>query len=104
MKRIYQAGNLQEAYLLVGLLAREGIETRVFNESAQGALGEIPFPQAYPEIWVLDDERADRAGEIIDAYEQQQPTGETVACPHCRERNPANFDLCWSCGRSLEKE
>jgi hypothetical protein len=24
-----------------------------------------------------------------------------VDCPDCKEKNPGNFDLCWSCGVTL---
>lgn len=102
MKRVYQAANLQEAYLLAGLLAGEGIETRIFNENAQGALGEIPFPQAYPELWVANDAQARRAAELIEAWERQGPSGESRACPRCGEVNPKTFELCWVCGRPLD--
>lgn len=101
MRRIRSAANLPEAYLLKQLLERAGIEAHVFNEHAQGALGEIPFIHAYPEVWVADEADAARAEELIGAYERTEPSAVTRACPACGEQNPQGFEICWRCGAPL---
>lgn len=101
MRRIRSAANLPEAYLLKQLLERAGIEAHVFNEHAQGALGEIPFIHAYPEVWVADEADAARAEELIGAYERAAPSAATHACPACGEQNPQGFEICWRCGAPL---
>ena len=101
MQRVYEAANLQEAQLVLHLLNEAGIEARVLNANAQGGLGEIPFTQAYPEIWVMRDGDARRAGAVVEAYEQRPPVHGTRRCPACGEENPANFETCWRCGRPL---
>ena len=50
MQRLYSAANLPEAHLVRGLLAAAGIEARVFNEFAGGALGELPFSEVVARI------------------------------------------------------
>ena len=99
MERIYQANNLPEAYLLRGLLAQAGIDVRIFNENAQGAMGEIPFTQAYPELWLADMGRRDEALAIIAGYEHNSTVSRD--CPCCGEENPQTFELCWHCGKQL---
>jgi hypothetical protein len=101
MQRVYEAANLQEAHLVLHLLSEEGIEARVLNANAQGGLGEIPFTQAYPEIWVMRDDDETRARAIIAVYEERPPVKGTRHCPACGEENPANFETCWHCGQSL---
>jgi hypothetical protein len=102
MQRLYRAANLPEAYLLRELLARAGIETVVFNEHAQGGLGEIPFTQAYPELWLTDERDAARARGVIEAYESPGRSGASDSiCPACGEDNPRGFELCWRCGALL---
>ena len=61
MKRIYSAADLQEAHLLAQLLQEHNIDCHVFNENLQGGVGEIPFVQAYPEIWLGREEDESRA-------------------------------------------
>lgn len=104
MRRLYSAANLPEAYLVLDRLRVAGIEARVFNENAQGGLGEIPFTHAYPEVWVIDDADWTRARQLVDDYEDETPGDTTVdiRCPSCAEANPASFQLCWNCGAILE--
>lgn len=102
MIRLYSAENLQQGYLLLNLLKHQGIDCMLLNENASGGLGEIPFTQAYPEIWLSRAQDLARAREIIDDFENLEDTDRQIACPHCRERNPHGFELCWKCGRSLD--
>lgn len=103
MQRVYAAANLQEAHLVRQLLEQSGIAARVFNENAQGGMGEIPFTHVYPELWVEDERDAARAAEIIQEFEHAPEVQGETACPRCGEVNPANFELCWRCGRPLER-
>ena len=95
MRRVYQAAHLPEAYLVRDRLRAEGIAAEVYNEHAAGALGEIPFTHAYPEVWVADADWA-RARRLLAA----PPAGAGAAwtCARCGEDNPGSFDLCWHCG------
>jgi hypothetical protein len=100
MVRVYSASTLPDAHLIAALLGQEGIEARVFNENAQGGLGEIPFMHAWPEVWVIDDRHADRARELIRALERTD-TRNQVTCQACGESSPSNFQLCWNCGAQI---
>lgn len=101
MRRIYSAATLPDAHLIVGLLGQAGIPARVFNENAQGGVGEIPFVHAWPEVWVEDERDAGRALEVIRDFDRNKGTDRQVACPGCGEQNPENFEVCWNCGAAL---
>jgi len=104
MKKIYSAENLIEAQLLLDLLGHAGIKARLFNENAQGGLGEIPFTHAYPEVWVIDDSDVDRGKVVANSYENLPVEVGTVFCRACGEGSPRNFQLCWQCGVDLDGE
>jgi hypothetical protein len=99
--RIYSAANLPEAHLLMGLLADAGIRARVLNEYAQGGMGEIPFPNACPEVWIEREADRERALAVVRTYERRGPDPAPRLCAHCGEENPGSFETCWRCGRSL---
>lgn len=99
MRRLYTASNLPEAYLLLHMLESEGIAARVFNENAQGGVGELPFTHTYPELWV-ENYDLDRARGVVEQFEQPKVRLESFKCAHCGEQNPETFDLCWNCGAS----
>jgi hypothetical protein len=101
MLRIYSAQTLPDAHLVRGLLAQAGIDARVFNENAQSVMGEIPFHQAWPEVWIMDEGDARQARELISQIERPQAVSSAVFCPQCHEENPANFHTCWNCGREF---
>lgn len=100
MYRIYSASNLQEAHLLAGLLQQEGIEVHVLNENAIGGMGEIPFTQAWPEIWLEDERDRARAEAVIRRFERPSESA-PIHCPTCGEENPGSFEICWNCGGQL---
>lgn len=106
MKKVFTAENLQQAQLILGFLSAEGVEVRLLNESAGGALGELPFTHVYPELWVIDDVMENRALTLISNYEARISeasdallAGQSVAvCETCGEEVPPNFEICWRCG------
>lgn len=100
MKRVLIAATLLDAQLAVDALSSLGIRTHILNANAAGALGELPFMQAQPEVWVDDDTQALRARAILVDVSRPVP-GEEKMCPHCGERNPGNFLSCWQCGGAL---
>jgi len=101
MKKIYSASNLQEAHIVMHLLDDAGIEAHVFNENAQSGVGELPFTDAYPEIWLENEEDEKQAKKIIKTYESSAVSNEVITCVHCKEKNPDNFTVCWSCGETI---
>lgn len=100
MKRVLSAANLIEAQLAADLLASLGIPNHIFNVNASGAVGEIPFVNIQPEIWVDDDSQADHACEILARLEQAEAPADKV-CQHCGEINPGHFLSCWHCAAAL---
>jgi hypothetical protein len=100
MKRVHIAPTLLDAQLAVDALSSLGIATHILNANAAGALGEVPFMQAQPEVWIDDDEQEARAREILAALSNAPQRGEK-RCPRCGETNPGNFLSCWQCSGAL---
>jgi hypothetical protein len=102
VRRLYIAADLADAHLVAGMLRIAGIEARVFNEHAQGAFGELPFGETFPEVWIENEADLERAEDILDDYERESPGQPPRRCAACGEESPAEFDVCWHCGRPLE--
>jgi hypothetical protein len=102
MKKIYSAANLMEAQIMLDLLGHVGIQARLFNENAQGGLGEIPFTHAYPEVWLVNEGDLERGQAVVSKYENLPVETGVVVCLACGEENPRNFQLCWHCSAGLE--
>ena len=101
MERLYIAGDLQEAHLLLHRLEIERIEVHIFNENAQGAVGEIPCNHIFPEIWLVNREDLDRAKNIIAEFERPIAVVDNRKCQICGEESPGTFEVCWQCGEDF---
>ncbi len=86
------------------LLAQEGVECLLRNDQLATALGEIPFTECYPELWVVDEETYPRAKLLLTALLKKQDTAAAKPwiCSGCGESCEAHFSVCWSCGRVHE--
>ena len=101
MKRVHAAASLPDAHILLGILREAGIAARIFNENAQGAVGEIPPTHAGPEVWVDDAADMERARTLIRAFEATPVEQGQRPCLDCGEEVPLHFAVCWSCGTAL---
>jgi len=100
MKRLCRATNLPEAHILRGVLEQCGIVTHVFNEHAQSGVGQLPVMDAWPELWV-EEEDFERAAAVLDAFRNAPAAAAARRCAACGEDSPENFQVCWNCGASL---
>lgn len=97
MKRVFSSEWLAEVGHFKNVLEHHGIACVIKNEQLSGALGEIPFLECLPELWVLDDADLARAKRLIE--QQREPiAGPAWRCPGCGEQNEGQFAACWRCG------
>lgn len=71
------------------------------NEYASGAMGELPWQDTQPELWLIDDTWQARANQVMDAL-----MAHSVSSPGIKsksgfvaivKKNGAAFDFCWQC-------
>jgi hypothetical protein len=96
MKKVYT----NEISLLVSnmrnIIEAQKIEVFIKNEYAQGAVGEVSAFDAWPEIWVVNDNDFDRAMEIVNSSQRIENTVDWI-CKNCAEENDSSFEVCWKC-------
>lgn len=97
MKRVYSSTSLLEIAHLRNVLEHAGIACVIKNQALAGALGELPFLDCAPELWVLDDAVAERAMALLAAEREPAPSGPPWRCERCGEENESHFGACWSC-------
>ena len=93
-----------QAGMFKDMLAEEGIKCLVKNDRLSAGIGEIPFVECFPELWVIDDEVYPRARLLLDGW-LAGGSDEGAAlwtCAHCGEQSPQQFSVCWSCTRPRE--
>ena len=98
MKKVTSADSLITINHYKNILISEGIPAFLKNEHLGGIIGEMPFQEVWPELWVEKDLDYDRALQLIDAATIESETPTTAwHCRYCGEENEGQFAACWSC-------
>ncbi|MGB5345256.1 MAG: DUF2007 domain-containing protein [Woeseia sp.] len=101
MKKVTSSSSIVTISHYRNLLQSEGIEAFLRNEHLGSIVGEIPFLEVWPELWVRNDLDYDRALQLIDTDRLiEESPGENWRCVACGEDNEGQFAACWSCGKS----
>ena len=101
MKKLTSAESLITINHYKNLLAAEGIRTQIRNQHLGSILGEIPFVETWPQLWVVNDLVFDRATQLITSVESESPTA-PWRCKKCGEENEGQFAACWNCSTPVE--
>lgn len=104
MRRVHVSESTIEIAHLRNLLESAGIACVVRNERLGGAVGEIPFLECWPELWVCEPGQALRARGLIDEALRPRASFDPWDCPHCGERIDGQFSECWRCAAAGTSE
>lgn len=97
MRRVHVSESPLEVAHLRNLLEAAGIACFVRNDRLGGAVGEIPFLECWPELWVCESGQALRARGLIDEALRPRAPFDPWDCPRCGERIDGQFSECWRC-------
>jgi hypothetical protein len=98
MKRVTAHESLAYISHLKNVLDQSGIDCSVKNALLSGGLGDIPYLECLPELWVLNDDDLSRATQLITDLEKPSESTEQWKCSGCGELNEGQFAQCWRCG------
>lgn len=96
-RKIHTADSIIPIAHLRNVLLSAGIACQIRNERLSGALGEIPFVDCWPELWLEDERDALRAKALIDEELRPSARRDDWTCPHCGETIEGQFSDCWRC-------
>ena len=89
---VFHVKNLLESY---------NIHCIVKNEFLMGAAGELPPHECWPELWIEDNKKYDKALEILEKnWIVEEMTQPNWTCTRCGETLEGQFTACWRCGES----
>lgn len=102
MKKVTAADSLLTISHYKNLLVSEGIPAFIRNEHLGSIIGEMPFQEVWPQLWVENDLDYDRALELIDAVNVINESPQTPwLCESCKAENEGQFAACWQCGAAV---
>jgi len=97
MKLLMRCEHAIAAAHYAGALRAAGIDCEVRNTVLAGALGEIPFLECAPQIWIRNSLDEARARELIEQL-RTPLSGAPWTCRQCGEVLEPQFAECWNCG------
>ena len=105
MKKVYTHESIITISHLRNLLEAQGVAAIVRNDRLSGVLGEVPFMECWPQLWVLNDRHADLATRLIGTA-LAEPDGGFAdwTCSSCSERIEGQFAVCWHCGAQVPEQ
>lgn len=99
VQKVFTHENIAIVGTMRSYLEEKAIACELRNEFSSGVVGDIPFFDAWPELWVANEDYP-LALELISEVQQKASSGADWLCHHCKESNPANFEVCWQCSSS----
>ncbi len=99
MKRIYSAKDPLMIGHLKNVMATFGIKCVTRKLDLISAAGQLPPTECWPELWVVDDDKASRARSILKkTMAPLASVKKSWTCSGCDEKIEGQFSECWNCG------
>ena len=103
MTRVFASLNLAEVHHFKNLLDSVGIRTFLRNEMLASAIGQLPFTECQPELWVANPSDAERAGRVLAEGPLAPAEKSNVWQCECGEIQEAQFTQCWQCAKFRQR-
>ena len=98
MRKVTSAHSVVTSSHYKNLLVSEGIPAFLKNEHFGTIMGEVPFQEVWPELWVENDLDYDRAQQLINSTKiMEESPSSPWKCRRCGEENEGQFAACWNC-------
>lgn len=98
MIKVFESFDFSRVGQMQSLLESHGIKTFIRNQYGSSVMGEVPFVEVVPQLFVLRESDAQRAIELLQLDLPREAAGGDWVCPECGVDVDAHFDRCWKCG------
>ena len=98
MKKVTAVDSIITINHYKNILTSEGIPSFIRNEHLGSIVGDLPFQDVWPQLWVENDLDYDRARQLIDTNQMMDESPKsTWLCKSCNADNEGQFAACWNC-------
>lgn len=98
MFKVYESFDFSRVGQLQSLLEAHGIRTFLRNQFGSSVMGEVPFVEVVPQLFVLEEKDVARALELLQLDRPAAATGDNWICGECGAEVEGQFARCWQCG------
>lgn len=86
------------------LLEAHGISTFIRNQFGSSVMGEVPFVEVVPQLFVLERKDHHRALELLKQHLDSVEASAEWVCRSCGTEVGGQFSHCWQCGEARPRE
>lgn len=98
MYKVYENFDITRVGQMQSVLESSGIQTFIKNYYSSGALGEIPFVEICPQLYVLEESDVRKAKELLQVDLPKENIASDWVCSECGIDIEGQFENCWQCG------
>lgn len=98
MIKVFESFEFSRVGQMQSLLESNGIRTFIKNEFGSSVVGELPFVEVVPQLFVLEEKDLAKAKELLKLDLPVEQATEDWSCPRCGIMVEGNFSQCWRCG------
>ena len=103
MIKVFENFDFSRVGQMQSLLESHGIKTFIRNQYGSSVMGEVPFVEVVPQLFVLRDRDVQRAIELLQLDLPDDAPGSDWICPECGVDVDGHFHRCWKCGIGREE-
>ena len=98
MIKVFEDFNFSRVGQMQSLLESHDIKTFLRNEYGSSVVGELPFVEVIPQLFVLEEKDVAQARELLQLDLPMEGSDDDWVCPECGVDVEGNFSRCWKCG------
>jgi hypothetical protein len=104
MIKVFENFDFSRVGQMQSLLESHGIKTFIRNQYGSSVMGEVPFVEVVPQLFVLEEKDVARARQLLQLDLPVDNPGQSWICPECGVDVEGNFSRCWKCGVGRDEE
>ncbi len=98
MIKVFENFDFSRVGQMQSLLESYGIKTFLKNQYSSSVMGEVPFVEVVPQLYVLEERDLARAKQVLQLDLPADEPDENWVCAACGIDVEGTFDRCWKCG------
>jgi len=102
MIKVFENFDFSRVGQMQSLLESHDIKTFIKNQYGSSVMGEVPFVEVVPELYVLAEKDVARAQQLLQLDLPVEEPDEDWVCPECGVDIEGTLDRCWKCGTGRE--
>ena len=100
--KVFENFDFSRVGQMQSLLESHDIKTFIRNQYGSSVMGEVPFVEVVPELYILAEKDLARAKQLLQLDLPVEEPDDDWVCAECGVDIEGTLDRCWKCGSGRE--